>query len=359
MSDEEWRDEVSWDKELLEKIKKSKNNLDLTQEYLKELHFDEIKNKTTWEKISLYDCVKLCDRLSIFSQQTSLRSLELNFSALTDDDLSDLSPTSSKNLEHLGLGNNKVTGTGFKYFPNSKMTSLDLQRTLISDAGVNEMCKSFPNLKTLIMWSYSCIHIFQDFTQASIEKISNLQFLETLEIADFNILDFTPLIRLQNLKSLSIIVEDQCHKGCDGCGKKAHVNSPLGQVKFPVLNKLENLMISSKYLKSTDCKIFEKFTSLTTVEFGIKTNADFTKLPKLSSLNLGRKLTDEDIKSTISKLTGLTTLDLRCNYKLTNNIFESLLGLPNLVGLNINNTNVTDRGIEKFQKSKPSLEIFH
>lgn len=284
--------------EMNTKIQNSSQELILVDEIIKKEQMQLISTKTSLTTLDLSQvCNSLHRRLNYISPLISLQQLNLSYCALKDSDIEHLSTLT--NLQHLNLENNEISGDTFT--PNHNLLTLNLKNNNLSDEGVENIVKCFNNLETLRISPSTIKKHKNTLTNKSLEIISTLEHLKTLEIKNvFTITDFSPLSNLETLQELDLLC--------------------LGTTEFPSLPHLKKLIVDAKISYLINDRI-EEFGELEELVVQYLKNSNIKELKNLKKLGLNINFKNEDIEQ-IQGMDWLEELDLSGNPLITDEVFE-------------------------------------
>jgi Leucine Rich repeat len=254
--------------------------------------------------------------LAAIPEPEKLRKLNLDFTGMTDADLSALKRFTA--LTELRLTGSSITDAGMKDLcdlPN--LESLDIGFTAVSDEGLKEL-RRLERLRTLSLGGIGPVHPGR-ITDAGLKEIAQLKQLTSLSLCG----DSTSgrgLCEIQRLTNLTELRLDFTRT----------TDATLG-----CLRKLKRLTILA--LEQTDI-----------TDAGLKSLAELKDLKQLDLR--GTRVTDAGMKD-IAKLTKLTHLNLY-GTKITDLAVDDLLKLKALVDLSLVSTNITDKGLLRLVELK-------
>lgn len=351
-----------WHAQVFDKINlaANTNELNLTQEIVKDDHLKAIGKLHNLRVLHLYDCVSLKGKLNFLASLTNLQELSLPFSNLNDDDLVCLSGLS--NLVLLELTQNNINGIGFANLKFNKLKTLVMIMTHINIDGVKALCSSFANLESFEFSSRSkcscmschtneddCINM--DFNNDCLLELSKLEHLKKLYLSDVAVSDFGPLTNCQSLTTLSPF------------SLKTNISFPiLPQIKklwcprnlSPKIVPQIHLYKSLEILDISSCLSFSSNEKLNKDDLKnsnkvlIKNLSQLQKLANLIQLDIqidGLKSSDLMF---LKDMTTLEILDLRCNENLDDGVIECFKNLSNLKSINLNATKVTEKAVDNY-----------
>ncbi len=320
-----------------------------------------IEKAGTLTEIAIQDGASLnAEDIVLFGKLTDLQKLQIyNCRALNDEMASHL----------LGL---------------NQLSTLAVTNSIISDATVAAIVKSFPNLIELDLssntnMSNSVLKLivdlkklqrltlvqnrFNDLNTRQFAKMPELRVLDlrgNMDAGDMTLEVVSTLPKLTGLKHRSNVVSDA---GMESLGNAGELDSLLIQ-DFKITS--QSGMYIAKLKKLTQLEIFrcqgfgsEGVLALKGLELQRLTLRDLpdvgdeamdllTDLPKLKRLYLHElgSLSDEGLKN-LASLTSLELLDIWSIANMTDATVEAIATLPNLKELGIRSTGITDSSIDK------------
>ena len=336
-----------YNKKISHKISKAKTSLSLTQECMKPYHLIDISKLTSLTELSIYDCVNLNGKLDFLRGLTNLQKLELSFCEITDDDLINLA--SLKNLTHLDLTQNPISGIGFSGLLLTALEDLTIMRSSVDFVGITSICNTCPNLKKIIYYD-TCYKFDKD---CLLKLCTSLKHLNQITLCDVNIFDYTALSTCSTLKTFSTCYTES-ESPCNYIGFKnirPKHNKKYSQTIFPFLPKLESLHLYRELseIVMPDIHLYSslKDLSVSSLKHDL-IGPNITKLTNLEKLNVHCYLQNNDLNFLLN-MTQLEELDLRYNHNLDNNMLQYTTNLSNLKLLNLVGTKNILSDLEKYK----------
>ena len=274
-------------------------------------HFKDCKQLTT---LGLADTQATDAGLIHFRDCENLRVLHLRGPEVTDAGLAHF--RNCKKLATLTLNANpKVSDAALAYFANlPKLTSVDVQNTKITEAGVKKLSAALPGCK--IEWDGGVIELKSPIEAARtavatllkkgfrvhLGNIATGELRELKSAVDLNGLGrlyiHSPVKSEQNLYTDPVVLEALRSIPATFTGSQIQVNYPLTGdelgvlVEIPVMRSVGDLYLENTALKDADLKPLAKLANLTGLYFdgselsdaGLKTLAE---IPNLKSLDAG------------------------------------------------------------------------
>lgn len=273
-----------------------------------------------------------------------------------------------------------------------QLTTLKLTNSLINDAAVEMIVKSFPGLTELDLSSNANMSSdalkliseltqlqsltliqdrFNDISTRRLSKLKNLRALDlrgNMEAGDMTLDIVAGLPRLTALKHRSTAVSD---RGLEHLSRSANLEKLLIQdfaitsqsgLHLAKLEKLKELEVFRCQGFGTDGVLELTGLNLQRLTLRDLPNVDdtaleiFVDLPQLRRLFLLEldALTDDGLKH-LSELQALEQLEIGSVPRMTDATLDVIFALPNLKDLSIRTTGVTDAAIEKLL-AMPKLE---
>ena len=146
--------------------------------------------------------------MHVLAEFTSLKSLNVNDLAITDDGLKKINKL--KSLEQLYLIRTKITDDGMREIAElTNLNLLDLNFTRITDAGLKHVSQ-LKNLKSLHLCGSS-------ITDKGLKELAGLENLTYLELVETKVSDdgLKTLSELKNLKTVFLNRTNTTHQGVD------------------------------------------------------------------------------------------------------------------------------------------------
>jgi len=326
---------------IINELDSTGKELCLCQEILNEDDLDELSTLVQLEKLLLYDCLSLSGRLGLLSNLVNLKSLKLPFAYITDDDMINLSTLTK--LEHLDITQNNITGLGFAHLRElTQMKRLIMTRVPIIDDGIVEICKSFPNLEEITLMNKNPRYFKKQIScQGLLTICMNLKSLSTINLQHVNIVNYMPLILLDNLETVIV--------------NKDFNESYQRILAFPILENVQILKVSGPLAQIVVPKL-NAYISIRELEISEKVGDNINELAHLTKLTIAADLDNEDLK-VLSNLTSLTYLNLRNNENLNDNCLQYLTKLTNLKTLDLDDTMVNEESLQTFKDSYFTTEV--
>ena len=365
--------------------------LSIVHQFLSDKDLENLKGLTGLESLWLspgcFDYSPLTgEGLANLAGMNNLRSLSINWTKITDDNLIHLK--NLKNLEELILNkNDNLTGKGLVHLKDLKslrnltltsdsvnnnsiqyicqlgsLNSLVISMTNITDDGVLQL-KCVPNLKTLYLPS--------QITDKGFENLKGLNSLEEL-VTSSDVLTNAGLKHLENLpllKKLSISSVNVTSEGIERLSKShpnLEININLSLTNDAAMTKAKGLSrlmkIIKEFSKYEDRKL-SRAEGLPCVTISTGTNvtdaglAHLTGMDSLKKLYLNyTKITDAGLAH-LKDLKNLEWLELR-NTRITDAGLAHLKGLSSLVRLDLSQTKITDAGLVHLKGLKSLDTLF-
>lgn len=306
--------------------------------------------------------------IELFGRLTDLETLQIyNFRGLNDEMAAHLA----------GLKN---------------LTSLALTNSVINDATVEMIAKSFPNLKDLDLSSNTNLsssvlkaicelkqlqrltlvqNRFNDVSTGHLEKLQDLKALDlrgNMEAGDMTLEAVAGLPKLTSLKHRSTAVSDL---GVESLAKSESLDSLLMQdfaitgqagpfiAKLPNLTQLEIFRCQGFGSDGVQALKGMKLTRLTLRDLPAVDDQAldvFQDLPELKRLYIHEisSISDQGLKN-LEGLKKLELLDIWTVPQMTDATVEVIAALPNLKELSIRTTGITDAAIDKLL-AMPNLQ---
>lgn len=276
--------------------------------------------------------------MELFGGLTSLKSLILDRTGVTDDGLKSLAGL--KGLQALSLNGTKVTGTGFAHLTGfNELHTLAYTDVPVSNAAMAHL-KNFPRLRALSI--YRC-----ELDDEGLRSVGQLPELTDLRISGANVTS-AGLAHLAGLKQLGSLHVSQSGVTSDGL---AH------------LTKLDNLRDLRIWQAPVDDDVWKHVAALKSLQsFGAVETAvtgkgiGGLKFPKLTVLELtGSKVDDAGLKE-IETLEGLQILVLN-DTSVTDAGIPSLGKLSGLRTLTLGGVAVRQETLAALRRDLPSTQI--
>ena len=320
-------------------------------------------------EIAIEDGAELtADDVAIFGRLGDLRSLKiLNCRVLNDEMVDQL--TSLKNLDTLALTNSALTDAGVEKivqsFPN--LVELDLSSNTNMTGAAMKQIASLANLERLTLLQ----NRFNDLNTRRLSKMPQLRAIDlrgNMEAGDMTLEAVGKLPQLTALKHRSTAVTDA---GLEGLAKSETLESLLMQdfvitndsgPHLAKLSKLSSLEVFRCQGFGTDGVLALAELPLTRLtlrdlpDVGDPALAVLAKLPRLKRLYLHElaSLGDEGLRQ-LAAAQNLEVLDIWSLPKMTDASIDVIASLPNLKELSIRETGVTEASVEKIA-AMPKLQ---
>ena len=282
----------------------SLKRLDLSVTRITDLGIERLKPLTGIEELNLYACEHITDTaLAHLREWKNLRRLNLRGTDITDTGLAYVA--SHAKLEALDLSITQVTDNGMEHLAElTELRELALGGNKITALGLS-ILQLLPELKTLSLSGRQMRNSgFWDVavTDLDVDEVAKLEPLEHLDLAGLKLTD-------------------------------------LGVRKLASLRQLRSLDLSR--------------TSVT--GRGI---AELAKLPYLTKLSLsGAENVGDEAAARLSELASLEVLDLS-ETKITDKALQDIAALANLRHLYVNDTGVSQAGVDAFRALRPGREVY-
>ncbi len=268
----------------------------------------------------------------------ALQSLDLHRTNISDAGLEQLSKN-IQSLQSLNLRGTNISDAGLEHLVKLQvLQSLDLGHTKISDAGLEQLVK-IPSLQSLNLCEIK-------ISDAGLEHLTKLPALQSLYLTGTNISDagLEQLAKLPSLQTLDLGITNISDVGLE------HL------AKFPAL---QNLLLIGTKISDAGIRCLAKLNSLQSLDLQI-TNITDVGLEYLSNNQsikrlalCNKEITDEGLKH-LSNLTSLETLEILFT-KITDSGLENLVRLTSLKSLTLSSLNISDAGLERLAKC-PSIQ---
>ena len=320
-------------------------------------------------EIAIEDGAELtADDVAIFGRLGDLRSLRiLNCRVLNDEMVDQL--TSLKNLDTLALTNSALTDAGVEKivqsFPN--LVELDLSSNTNMTGAAMKQIASLAKLERLTLLQ----NRFNDLNTRRLSKMPQLRAIDlrgNMEAGDMTLEVVGKLPQLTALKHRSTAVTDA---GLEGLAESETLESLLMQdfvitndsgPHLAKLSKLSSLEVFRCQGFGTDGVLALAGLPLTRLtlrdlpDVGDPALAVLAKLPRLKRLYLHElaSLGDEGLRQ-LAAAKNLEVLDIWSLPKMTDASIDVIAALPNLKELSIRETGVTEASVEKIA-AMPKLQ---
>ena len=320
-------------------------------------------------EIAIEDGAELtADDVAIFGRLGDLRSLKiLNCRVLNDEMVDQL--TSLKNLDTLALTNSALTDAGVEKivqsFPN--LVELDLSSNTNMTGAAMKQIASLANLERLTLLQ----NRFNDLNTRRLSRMPQLRAIDlrgNMEAGDMTLEVVGKLPQLTALKHRSTAVTDA---GLEGLAESETLESLLMQdfvitndsgPHLAKLSKLSSLEVFRCQGFGTDGVLALAGLPLTRLtlrdlpDVGDPALAVLAKLPRLKRLYLHElaSLGDEGLRQ-LAAAKNLEVLDIWSLPKMTDASIDVIAALPNLKELSIRETGVTEASVEKIA-AMPKLQ---
>jgi len=320
-------------------------------------------------EIAIEDAAELtAEDVALFGRLGDLRSLRiLNCRVLNDEMVDQL--TSLKNLDTLALTNSALTDAGVEKivqsFPN--LVELDLSSNTNMTGAAMKQIASLAKLERLTLLQ----NRFNDLNTRRLSKMPELRAIDlrgNMEAGDMTLEVVGKLPQLTALKHRSTAVTDA---GLEGLAKSETLESLLMQdfvitndsgPHLAKLSKLTSLEVFRCQGFGTDGVLALAGLPLTRLtlrdlpDVGDPALAVLAKLPRLKRLYLHElaSLGDEGLRQ-LAAAKNLEVLDIWSLPKMTDASIDVIAALPNLKELSIRETGVTEASVEKIA-AMPKLQ---
>ena len=320
-------------------------------------------------EIAIEDAAELtAEDVALFGRLGDLRSLRiLNCRVLNDEMVDQL--TSLKNLDTLALTNSALTDAGVEKivqsFPN--LVELDLSSNTNMTGAAMKQIASLAKLERLTLLQ----NRFNDLNTRRLSKMPELRAIDlrgNMEAGDMTLEVVGKLPQLTALKHRSTAVTDA---GLEGLAKSETLESLLMQ-DFVITN--DSGLHLAKLSKLTSLEVFRcqgfgtdgvlalaglpltRLTLRDLPDVGDPALAVLAKLPRLKRLYLHElaSLGDEGLRQ-LAAAKNLEVLDIWSLPKMTDVSIDVIAALPNLKELSIRETGVTEASVEKIA-AMPKLQ---
>jgi hypothetical protein len=318
-------------------------SLELTQQSLNEYHLERI-SQMDLDSLELYDCINLHGKLGFLKNMVGLTELSLPFGSLIDKDLIYLEPL--RNLTHLDLHQNSITGEGFSGMRFNNVSHLCMMGTNINMGGLKAIVNCFPNLTDFTYYARD-----NKFDEKCLEYLcSNVKGLVEVDFKELNVTDYSALAKCPALRSVYVSYSYKIgnYQSCKNIIPE--IDNEYRSIIFPVLPNIKSLSVSI-HLAEQVMKNIDLYTSLESLGISCINNTivnqNICSLKNLESLCIHAYLENSDL-AFLTKMPQLRELDLRFNSNLDDDALIYFKNLSNLNKLNVYKTKMTQ--VDAFMK---------
>jgi hypothetical protein len=262
---------------------------------------------------------------------------------ITDDGLRYLKPAADY-LRVLDFSDTKVTGEGFKDMNFTQVGVLKLSRCPITDKGLAEIARAFPNLVELRLSGPITI------TPAGLEVLKNCKGLTRLDLASKNVTDehLKVVGGLAQLRELYLHDGGFTDSGLQYIGDLVDLQTLyLSRTKITDAGLAHlNLLVALQLLAMDECPKI--------------TGSGFASLKGLTNLKVlslrGSGFAFDGVKPLI-QLKSVQALALNRCPGVTDDTVKEIVSMPNLIHLELMNADITDKSLQAIWNS-PIQHLF-